>query len=223
MQISDIYARFKIPPNLQSHMFRVAAVGAFIADSWDKPQSIERSSIIVALLFHDVGNIIKYDFRFAALMGEKEAGRVDYWRQVQKEFADRYKNDEHIATIEIANEVGIEKRAMDILSSIGSSKLELTNNSTDWSLKIAAYSDFRVDPHEVVTVDKRFDDIIMRYKDRSHVLGKIEETELKRKRCLILEEQLQRHLDFRLPELDNEIVNSRMDEIMSFDITTRKS
>ena len=190
MQISDIYTKYTIPPNLQDHMFRVAAVGAYISDHWREPTYLDRAAIVTALLFHDMGNIIKYDFKHSHLMGEREAGRIDFWKKIQKEFSLKYNNDEHVATTAIAKEVNIECRAIEILQSMGSSKLQNSIESKDWSVKVASYSDFRVDPLGVVTVDKRFDDIVLRYRGRAHVLGKIEETEAKRKRCLHLEEQL---------------------------------
>lgn len=217
MQIADIYLKYSIPPNLQNHMFRVAAVGACIVDYWDTSGALDRKAIITALLFHDTGNIIKYDFRHVRLMGE-EAKRVDYWRKVQKEFREKYQNDEHVATREIAEQVGINKQSMELLRAVGSSRLQKAVESIDWSVKIVNYSDFRVDPLGVVTVDKRFDDIIERYKGRDHELGRVEETEARRARCLKLEAQLQLHVKISLPTIDNNSIAQTLDEVRQFEI-----
>lgn len=216
MNIKQIYQNYKVPPNLQDHMIRAAAVGAFIADHWRKENKLNKTAIVQSLLLHDMGNIIKFDFRFSYLLGEEEKN-VDYWKKVQEEFKEKYSNDEHIATIEIAQEIGLETRAFELLNAIGSSKLQQALEIEDWNKKTVCYCDFRVDPHGIVTVNKRFDEIVERYQGREHELGKIEETEKKRGFCLELQKQLQPRIDFDLDKLSNNETEGYINTITDYD------
>lgn len=210
-KIRQIYREYKIPPNLQLHMIRAASVGAFFADHWKEKNQLNNIAIIQALLLHDMGNIIKFDFKYSHLLGEEEKN-VEYWKKVQQEFKDKYGDDEHQATSQIAKEVGIGDEAFELLNAIGSSKLHKALETDNWNKKIVCYCDFRVDPHGVVTVNQRFDEIISRYKGREHELGKIEETEKKRGFCLELQKQLQSMLDFNLDYLTNKDIQDYIDE-----------
>lgn len=195
-------------------MTRSAAVGAYIADHWKKENKLDKTSIIQALLLHDMGNIIKFDFRFSHLLGEEEKN-VYYWKKVQEEFKEKYGLDEHVATIAIAKEIGLKDKAFEFLNVIGSSKLNQALQTDDWNKKIVVYCDFRVDPHGIVTVNQRFDEIVERYKGREHELGKIEETEKKRKSCLELEKQLQTMVDFDFNKLSNTDIESYIDFVVN--------
>lgn len=189
MKIEEIYNKYRVPPNLQEHMIRVASVGVYIADTWEKPEELDRDSIVLALLFHDTGNLIKFDFKDPNLLG-KEQARIHYWKSVQAEMKAKYQ-DEQVATIEIAKEVGLNKKAFELLLAVGSSKLKDAIETDDWNKKIVCYSDFRVDPHGFVTVNQRFDDIVTRYAGGTHNLADTEEVNRRRKLCLELEKQLQ--------------------------------
>lgn len=207
MRILQVYQDYKIPPNLQLHMIRAASVGAFIVDEWKEKNILDKTSIIKSLLLHDMGNIIKFDFKYAHLLGE-EKKNVEYWKKVQQEFIQKYGNDEHVATVEIAKEVGLNGRVFELLNAIGSSKLSQVLENPDWNKKLVCYCDFRVDPHGIVTVNQRFDEIVERYKGREHKLGKIEETEKKRLFCLELQTQLQTMVNFDLNSItDNQVQN----------------
>lgn len=203
MKIKQIYSKYKIPPNLQLHMMKSAAVGAFIVARWKEKYQLDCDSITKALLFHDTGNIIKFDFKFSQLLGEEEKN-IEYWKNVQLDFLKKYGDNEHSATIEIAKEIGIGDKAFKLLMAVGSSKLHLALRSTDWNTKITCYSDFRIDPFGVVSVNKRFDEITARYKGRPHELGNIRQTEKRRQLCLELQKQLQTMVNFDLDKLRNE-------------------
>ena len=60
MNIFNIYAKYKIPPQLQTHQLRVAAVAKTICEHlW--PKLSDMRTIISTCLVHDMGNIIKFD------------------------------------------------------------------------------------------------------------------------------------------------------------------
>lgn len=216
MKIRNVYKKYKIPFNLQNHMLRAAAVGAFIVNYW-KAKPLDKNSIIQALLLHDMGNIIKFDFKYSHLMGDEEKN-IDHWKKVQQEFKEKYGNNEHEATTQIAKEVGLEAEAFELLEAIGSSKLQKALETKDWNKKIVCYCDFRVDPHGIVTVNKRFDEIVSRYEGRQHELGNIEETEKRRKLCLQLQEQLRTMVDFDLNTISDNDIESYLKVVNNFKI-----
>lgn len=210
MKISEVYEKYEVPPNLQQHMIRVASVGAWIADHWST-HDLNKVPIVQALLLHDMGNIIKFDFSLPHLLGE-ESKNVEHWKAVQQRFKEKY-GDEHVATSEIAKEVGLSPLGFEYLKAVGSSHLKDAVRIGDFNKKICCYSDFRVDPFGIVMVNKRFDDIVARYRGRDHELGNIEETERRRGYCLELEKQLQEYVKEDLQKLDNEMLSSYYQEV----------
>ncbi len=103
---------------------------------------------------------------------------------------------------------------------MGSSKLESVLNNTNWNQKIASYSDLRVDPHGVVTVEKRFFDISERYKGRDSDLAISEKRKLL---CLELEKQIQKNLDFDLNSLSDQEIEDRIKPLSEYEITGTNS
>ncbi len=55
MSIGTIYKKYKIMPQLQEHMFRVAAVALLICENFE--DSLPKEDIVTACLLHDMGKI----------------------------------------------------------------------------------------------------------------------------------------------------------------------
>lgn len=218
MTIQSLYEKFQIPSNLQRHMYMVAAVGMYIVDHWDKPNDLDRVRIAKGLLLHDTGNIIKFDFSRADLLGEAERKDLEKWKKVQLEFTQKY-GDEDTATHALARQSGVDEKVLEILDAVGSAKLQKALETTDWNKKIACYSDFRIGPFGVLTVNERFDDIVARYRGRGHAMSDIEETERKRQRCLQLENELQAHLTFNLQTLDASQIEKGSKELVNIELS----
>ena len=217
MTIKALYKNYQIPSNLQRHMCMVAAVGMYIVDHWDKPNDLDRVRIAKGLLLHDIGNIIKFDFTRPDLLGEAERKDLEKWKKVQLEFTQKY-GDEDTATHALARQSGVDEKVLEILDAVGSAKLQKALETTDWNKKIACYSDFRIGPFGVLTVNERFDDIVARYRGRGHAMSDIEETERKRRRCLELEKHLQQHVTVDLQLLDGKMIEDMTDKLASVEI-----
>jgi hypothetical protein len=165
--LSEIYSRFRIPPNLQMHMINAAGVASIIADHWKGTQKMIRDDMIAAVLLHDLGNIVKFDLKSherIRLLG-REAERVDFWRRVQSEVTAKYGHDDHQVTLKMAVELGLSKRVMELIDGLGrfsDGKLDVARDS-DFELKICSYSDCRVGPYGVMSLDQRFRDLMERY------------------------------------------------------------
>ncbi len=157
--VQEIYEHYKIIPSLQLHQLRVAAVAKTIADNSD--DELDTRSVVLAGLFHDMGNIIKSDLTTFPDFLEPEG--YAHWLLVKNEFISAYGPDEHAATRAIAREISLPHPVLEILAGVGFSKLKETVASNSFELKIAEYADLRVGPHGVIPMAARIEDGKRRY------------------------------------------------------------
>jgi len=158
--IIQVYEHYKVPLNLQEHQLRVAAVAKQICDSLSI--QVDSDGVISACLLHDMGNIIKFDLnRFPDFITETS---LTYWEQVQKEYVDKYGNDEHIATKEIAKEIGVASMIFSYIEAIGFSRSVRNMQGNIIENKICCYADMRVGPYGVLTLTQRLEEGSKRYK-----------------------------------------------------------
>src|SRR3989338_9708360 len=117
---SGIYAEYKIMPSLQLHQVRVAAVAQLICDNFQKP--VSKNEVILACLFHDMGNIIKSDLTYFPEFIEPEG--LTHWQGIKDGYVKRYGVDHHAANATIAREIGLSENACILIDGVGFSKLE---------------------------------------------------------------------------------------------------
>jgi hypothetical protein len=108
-----------------------------------------------------MGNIIK--FNLGKLPELLEPQGLKYWQGVQAEFVLRYGKDEHAASIQIAREMKMPERVLELIDSSGFSQGLSNAKTNDWAKKICAYSDMRVAPKGLVSLEARLDDLRARY------------------------------------------------------------
>ena len=77
----EVYSEYKIMPTLQLHQLRVAAVARLVCDHLTHP--INTRDVILACLFHDMGNIIKSNLNHFPEFCEPEG--TAYWEKVKAE------------------------------------------------------------------------------------------------------------------------------------------
>ncbi len=159
VSILEIYRRYHLLPNLQTHQLRVAGVGLLLAESFDA--NVETDAIVQACLLHDMANVIK--FRLGDMPEVLEPEGLAYWQKVQIECKAKYGTDEHAATDQILDEIGVAARVREIVHNMGFSKSASILASTDWELKIIAYADQRVGPFGVISLAERLQDLRVRY------------------------------------------------------------
>lgn len=157
--IEDVYDEYYIMPELRNHMYRVASVAGCICDNFMSP--IDKKSVIIACLLHDMGNIIKFDLNKFPEFNEPKG--IEYWEAVKNNFIAKYGNDVHKASIDIGLELGVSLRVLEILNSIGFGKSVDVYNSNDFEKMICIYSDMRVTPHGIVSLKERLADLESRY------------------------------------------------------------
>jgi len=147
----DIYEVYRIMPSLRLHQLRVAAVGKTLCDNLTR--DVDTRAVVLACLFHDMGNIIKSDLSLFPEFCEPEG--IAHWEMVKREFLETYGNDEHKATYAIARAIGLPEPAIRLMDDFGFSKLELVRDGGSLEKKIAKYADLRTGPHGVVSMASR--------------------------------------------------------------------
>lgn len=158
--IETIYDEYTIPLNLKQHMFRVAAVGEMIMEQ-PKFQDIDKTSLLAALLIHDLGNVVK--FKFDILPEFLEPQGIEYWKAVQEDFRAKYGTDDHQANVLIARELGVPEKVVDLVNRLDFSKIEKIVKEGSWEERICLYADLRVGPHGVLSLAERLSDAQKRY------------------------------------------------------------
>lgn len=160
--ITEVYRHHQVPPNVQRHMLRVAAVAEQIGQTWQGPP-IQRERLLTVLLVHDLGNIVKCDYDNLPHMLEEEQPRVEHWRAVQARYRARFGTDDHVASHTLARELGLDAAALDLLDRMAFEHNDETAAGDDFEAKIAAYSDHRVGPRGLLSLTDRFVEIKQRY------------------------------------------------------------
>lgn len=158
----EIYAAYTIMPSLQLHQLRVAAVAKLICGNFQKP--VNTDDVILACLFHDMGNIVKFDLALYPDLLQPE-GR-EYWQEVKNKCIKIHGSSAHGASIAIAREINLSDSVISIIDSISFSEMEHTMRGSSQEVKVAEYADCRIAPHGTVSIKERFADAVGRYAHR---------------------------------------------------------
>lgn len=215
--IQDIYAAYRIPPNLQLHMYRVAALGLYISDHLFGEVSIDRDVITQVNLLHDLGNLVKFDFGQTVSMG-MNTDDVPYWKKVQEELIVKYGKDEDVVTDALIRELGVKQRVFEILTQHRLDKIQYAIDTDDWDAKIVRLSDTRISPDGVVTIAQRWMDIRKRYANKDHHLADSRQTQIREEKELILEKQIQSKATINLQTITNTDIEPYIEPLKNFEI-----
>jgi|SRR3989344_3606743 len=156
---AEVYAAYNVMPSLQLHQLRVAAVGKLIVDNFKEP--VSKEDVILACLFHDMGNIVKSDLSRFPEFCEPEG--LSYWEDVKADFIRRYGSHAHEANIAIGKELQLLENVVAIMDASSFSRLENVLASDSVELKILQYADTRVGPYGVLSIGERLVEARKRY------------------------------------------------------------
>lgn len=195
MTIGQIYKKYHIMPNLQTHMYRVSVVARVLCTHFENECDAE--SVISATLLHDMGNILKFD-----LTGQEK------WLHLQREFKEKYGTDEYVATVAISHEVGVTQRVVELIYSLSFSHSSENVTTSDYEKKLCAYADMRVAPWGVVSLDERLLDLEKRYAARYPSPEDQQRREHFRRDAYALESQIFAHCDISPSDITDETIKS---------------
>jgi 5'-deoxynucleotidase YfbR-like HD superfamily hydrolase len=170
--VQEIYDAYKIMPSLQLHQLRVAAVAQMLCE--DLTRDVDRESVVLACLFHDMGNIIKSNLHVLPDLLEPEGAA--HWQLVKDEFIREYGDNEHRATEIIAQKIGLPAPVRVLISGIGFPKLGTVRDSRKLEEKIVEYADLRAGPHGVLSMSARIQEARERYASKRSDIPRNEES-----------------------------------------------
>lgn len=208
MNVKQAYDVYQIPPNLQKHMLRVAALSEILSKHWTGGL-IDAKSLIMACIFHDMANIIKFNFNKPLLFTD-EAKDAEYWKSVQKEFIDKYGAGIHQATLSIGKELGLSQPVLDLIKNLEWNNTMDVLKTKDFSSALAIYCDMRIGPHGIMSLQDRLSDLQTRNKTHDFTFIK--------NAAILLESTLQKHLSIDVNSIADAQLNKRFDSLLEVEI-----
>lgn len=208
MSVKQVYKQYLIPPNLQKHMLRVAALSAILAENWTGKE-FDKEALVVACVFHDMANIIKFKFGKPSLFKE-EAAQAEYWKKVQQDTIKKYGNNVHLATFQICQEIGLPKNVLDIINKLEWDDTLKILDQQNYEVAIAIYCDMRMGPHGIMPLKDRIDNLATR--NKAHDMDFI------KKAATLLESTIQKYLAINLNDIVDTQLNSRFNQLLKLKI-----
>ncbi|MDE2031234.1 MAG: HD domain-containing protein [Patescibacteria group bacterium] len=211
--IIDIYKKYRIMNNLQQHQLRVAAVAQLICDSISV--SVDKESIIVGCLLHDMGNIIKFNLNYFPEFNKPEG--LEYWQKVKDEYIEKYGQHEHHATIEITRELDCNDYIRQLINVIDADYIAGNSKKMNLDEKIMVYVDNRVSPHGIVSLYERSDEAQTRYRNHPN---KIEKEKYNNfiSNLELFEKDIFSHSNIKPEDITNQSVFSIIEDLKNFHI-----
>ena len=213
----QLYTEYKIMPSLQLHQLRVAAVGKLISEAFKGP--IRSHDVILACLFHDMGNIIKSDLTYFPEFIEPEG--LTHWQGIKDGYVKRYGVDHHAANATIAREIGLSENACILIDGVGFSKLEDVLNDASNERKVCEYADLRVGPHGVLLLIERLLEGRRRYLETNKKRPHYESEESFRKlseSAKKLEEQVLSHTSLAANDISDAAIQNSIEELQNYPV-----
>jgi hypothetical protein len=173
MNILEIYKKYQIMPQLAEHQLKVAGVADLICAQITLTPALsqrEREDIVLACLLHDMGNILKFDLSKTKSLLNQDID-TEFWQKVKEGYKQKYGVDEHQASLIIVKEVGASPRVIELIDCIGFDNGKTNAETEDFSKKICAYSDMRVGPRGIISLEERLADLRVRYDNKFHMMG----------------------------------------------------
>lgn len=208
MNVMQIYEKYIIPNNLQKHMLRVAGVSQIITTFWTGP-TINKSAILSTCLFHDMANIIKFDFSKSSLFKEEDS-REDYWKKIQLQFIEKFGTDIHNATLTIAKEICLAPNVVSLIKKLKWENIQRVIESKDFESAITIYCDMRVGPHGILSLQDRLDNLKTRTTFADSAFYK--------KTAPHLEIMLQKYISIPLDSISDTQLNERFDALLKLEV-----
>lgn len=220
MKILEIYKQYKIMPQLQEHQLKVAGAAKIILDRLSIV--LDQRPVIVACLLHDMGNIIKFDLSLTDKLfpGRFVKQELDFWQKVKDEYIAKYGSDEHRAALKIAREAGASERVIELIDCIGFQNGRTNAQTEDFGKKLCAYSDMRVGPGGVVSLQQRFADLRVRYENKHRLMGGDEKLRLEFEQGLReIEKQIFTQCKIKPEDITEEKVGEEFENLKNIEIS----
>jgi len=215
--VAAVYEKYRIPSWLQLHQLRVAAIGKLVAQHG----GVDADSILRTGLFHDMGNILKFDFSpGGSLVKLLESEGLDYWRAVRKDFEREYGFDEHNASLVIGKEIGLSDTVLTMIDNMRFTRTQWILDTGSIEMKIIKYADLRVGPFGIVSLTERLAEGRARYRGKAFDAGEkytSDELAATETACAEIEEYLVRVINLVPSSITDEQVAPLIDELREYE------
>lgn len=208
MKIISIYQKYHLSKNLQLHMLRVSACAKLIINNW-KDKEINKESIIRVCLLHDMGNIVKI---------KDNPDNDDEFLNVRSKYINKFGLDDHLISLEIGKELGLNEYELDIMKGKESKRNEEIMYSDSYEIKICAYCDERVAPNGVESINGRLEDAKKRYKGTLSVWGDEEKANHLIDCALEIENQITKYCNLKPEEINDKSIENIIEELKNYNI-----
>ena len=205
MTIQDIYTTYHIPKHLQDHMLQVAAISSYIWTHRTSDTPLDLKRTITAWLIHDLGNLVKFDFDTMPNIFQDD---IDIYRDLQKKWHDIYGTDDIQATLAIAKEIWIPSKTMSMIMD--------TDEYDGIEDLLFHYSDRRVWPYGVLSIEQRMQNLRQRYPNKLRLQDGTRQANLALRKH---EEQLLfTHCSLEPDDINDESISTILEELRSWEI-----
>lgn len=197
-----IFQRYQLPELLQKHLWRTASLMELLVRHWHGPE-LNQPVLIETMLLHDLGNLVKFDLSVTAPLPLLSPQEIEKYRALQAEWHHKYGTVVDAVTVQLITELRlVNGPAMSqiILEHTDGTQASTVNHD-DWMQKLCDYTDFRIAPQGLVTLQERFADLGKRYAGRAADWNTAEKVAQKLAFFTSIETQLQTHLDLNLAEI----------------------
>ena len=178
---------------------------------------IDRKNIITACLLHDMGNIIKFDLSFTDKLnpGKFTKNDLTYWQKVKDAYIQKYGPDVHQASILVAKELGVNDRIIELIDCISFLGAPQNAKGAGFGKKIMQYSDDRVGPMGVVSLEERFADLRKRYIHHKTASSERDDFE---NAVREIEKQIFEHCKIRPEDITEEAIKPYIERLKNYKI-----
>jgi hypothetical protein len=147
---------------------------------------------------------------------------LEYWKQVQREYLEKYGPNEHHATGAIAREIGLSDHVLDVIDNMRFSRTVWIKEEASMEYKIAKYADLRVGPYGVLSLKDRLDEARIRYADKeSFDTGDVltpENLERSEAACGAIERQIFERTSLKPEDINDESIAPIIEELRRYQI-----
>jgi hypothetical protein len=121
--------------------------------------------MIEAGLFHDMGNLIKFNFTNPSLL---EGEDPQYWHKIQQDFIRQYGSQVHLATLTICQQIGLRPSVIQTIRLANWDDTPQLIATGNISVMILLYADMRVSPFGITSYQHRIADLQQRSPSNHH-------------------------------------------------------
>lgn len=209
-----IYHHYQIPDNLQQHMLQAAAVGKITAGAWQA--DINLQLIVESLLVHDLGNIVKFDLEAKNYQLDEHERGLQFWRQVQTTFQQRYGLRADRANVKVVKELNFSPEIIKLLEKHDFAAIPLALENDEFELQITLYADLRLTPEGLASMSDRINDLRQRYQSVDPKWRDEKSYQQRRQDCLRLEQSINSQTTIDVTQLQSKQVDSTAEKLRSF-------